>query len=299
MATEQLAAQPVQQHSTTRVRPVRIIVRILVYLFLAAAGIMFAFPFLWTLSSSLKTGPETHFFPPSLLPAVPQFQNYIYVWISQPLLRWILNSTFIIVVALPGMLISSTLVAYSFARFKYPAQSLLFMLLLSMLMLPFEVTVIPQYLIFQKIGWVNTYLPLTVPSWLGTSAFSIFLMRQFLMTLPRDLDEAAYVDGANSLQILWHVLIPLCGPVLATVAILGFLGYWNDFFGPYIYLNKEELFTMAIGLRYFQTIPEGTEGPKDHLLMAAAVISSLPAIILFFTSQRYFVRGIVTTGLKL
>lgn len=292
-------ATPAHARQAQRAAVQKFITRVFVYAILFIFGIMFAFPFFWTLSTSLKTGIETRVFPPELLPEIPQFQNYLQVWTSQPLMRWILNSAIIIGLAVPGTIISSILVAYSFARFRYPGQGVLFILLLSMLMLPFEVTLIPQYLMFHRLGWINTYLPLTVPAWFGTSAFSIFLLRQFIMTLPRDLDEAAHVDGANSLQILWHILIPLCGPVIATIAILNFLGHWNDFFGPFIYLNSESLFTMAIGLRYFQTIPDSTEGPKEHLLMAASIVSSLPAIILFFTAQRYFVRGIVTTGLKL
>jgi ABC-type glycerol-3-phosphate transport system permease component len=171
--------------------------------------------------------------------------------------------------------------------------------MLSTLMLPYEVTLIPQYIIYQKyFGWINTYWPLIIPSWLGGGAFTIFLMRQFLMTIPRDLDDAARVDGASSLQILWRILVPLCRPALATVAILEFLRQWNDFLGPVVYLNTPELFTMALGIRYFQTLAESTQDPKTHLLMTATIIMSLPAILLFFSCQRVFVRGIVMSGLK-
>ncbi len=173
------------------------------------------------------------------------------------------------------------------------------MMLLSTLMLPFEVTLIPQYLLFYKLGWIDTFLPLTVPAWFGSSAFTIFLLRQFFMTIPRDLDDAARVDGANSLQILWSIIVPLSRPALATVLILQFLSHWNDFLGPFIYLNNKSLFTMSLGLRYFQTVPDQLGESKDNLLMVATIIMTLPAIALFFAAQRYFVRGIVMTGLKM
>jgi ABC-type glycerol-3-phosphate transport system permease component len=271
----------------------------LAYVILLGLGILMGFPFLWTISSSLKTSPETQVFPPLILPAVPQWINYARVFAEQPIATWFLNSLTIAAIAIPGGVISGTLVAYSFARFTYPGRELLFIVLLSTLMIPYEVTLIPQYLVFVQIHWVNTFLPLTIPMWGGGGAFNIFLLRQFFMTIPRDLDDAASVDGASSFQILWNIIVPLSRPALATAAILLFLSTWNDFLGPFIYLNDPGLFTMSVGLRFFQTVPETTGEPKDNLLMAATVIMSLPAIALFFSAQRYFVRGIVMTGLKL
>ena len=271
----------------------------LTYLFLLIAGLMFAFPFIWTVTSSLKTPQEMQVFPPSILPAVPQWGNYAELWTTQPIARWILNSLIVVGVTVPGAIVSGSLVAYSFARFDYPGRGFFFALLLSTLMLPFEVTLIPQYLLFHQLGWIDTFLPLTVPSWFGNSAVTVFLLRQFFMTIPKDLDDAARVDGASSLRILWSIILPLSRSALATVAILQFLTHWNDFLGPLIYLNNRNLFTMSIGLRYFQTVPEQLGATKDHLLMGAAVIMTLPAILLFFAAQRYFVRGIVMTGLKL
>jgi ABC-type glycerol-3-phosphate transport system permease component len=269
------------------------------YAALAVLGVLMAFPFLWTITSSLKTAPETQFFPPLLFPTIPQWANYAVVFAEQPIATWFLNSAIIAGVAIPGAVITGTLVAYSFARFDYPGRELLFMVLLGTLLIPYEVTLIPQYLVFVQIHWVNTFLPLTVPAWGGGGAFNIFLLRQFFMTIPRDLDDAANVDGATSFQVLWNILIPLSRPALATAAILLFLSTWNDFLGPFIYLNDPTLFTMSVGLRFFQTVPETTGASKDNLLMAATVIMSIPAIILFFAAQRYFVRGIVMTGLKL
>ena len=271
----------------------------LTYAALIVCGILFCFPFFWTISTSLKTGLETRIVPPVFLPEAPQWENYLRLWEVQPVARWLLNSAVIIGAAVPGAVLSATFVAYAFARFDFPGRDFLFMVMLSTLMLPYEVTLISQYIIFQKyFGWINTFYPLIVPSWLGGGAFTIFLLRQFLMTLPRDLDDAARVDGANSFQILWRILVPLMRPALATVAILQFLQEWNDFVRPFIFLNSPQLFTMSVGLRFFQTLQESTQDPRTHLLMATTVVMSMPAILLFFSFQRYFVRGIVMTGLK-
>jgi multiple sugar transport system permease protein len=272
---------------------------VLTYVALGVCGVLFCFPFFWTISTSLKTGLETRIVPPVFFPEVVQWRNYISVWSAQPIARWLVNSTIIIVASVPGAVITATVVAYSFARFDFPGRGFLFMVMLSTLMLPYEVTLIPQYIIYQKyFGWIDTYWPLIVPNWLGGGAFTIFLLRQFLMTIPRDLDDAARVDGASSFQILWRILMPLCRPALATVAILQFLREWNDFLGPFVYLSSPGKFTMSLGLRFFQTLPESTQEPQTHLLMTATVLMSLPAILLFFSFQRYFVRGIVMTGIK-
>lgn len=271
------------------------------YSALLVLGLTFALPFLWTLSTSLMTGQETRAVPPQALPEIPQWTNYVRVWAEQPMGVWLRNSALIAVTTVPGAVITSTLVAYAFARFDFPGRGFLFMVMLSTLMLPYEVTLIPQYIIYQKyFGWVNTYWPLIIPSWVGGGAFTIFLIRQFLMTIPRDLDDAARVDGASSLQILWRILVPLCKPALATIAILHFLAGWNDFLGPFVYLNDQALFTMSLGLRFFQSVRGEAviAEPKENLLMAATVVMSVPVIVLFFSFQRYFVQGIVMSGIK-
>jgi ABC-type glycerol-3-phosphate transport system permease component len=169
------------------------------------------------------------------------------------------------------------------------------------MMLPGEVTIIPKFILFKELGWIDTFWPLIVPDFLAVNAFYVFLMRQFLLTIPRDFDEAAMIDGASPLRILWNVLLPLIQPALITVAILSFLAHWNDFFGPLIYLNSKENLTLSLGLRYFASTAlnfgDNVE-PRDHLLMAASLMAAAPAIALFFVAQRYFVRGIVMTGLK-
>lgn len=268
------------------------------YIVLTAAGLMFAFPLFWTASSSLQTWQELRSFEPHLLPSSPQWGNYVDVFTVVPYARWLANSFLIIAITIPGTIITATSTAYAFARFEFVGKNIWFVLMLGTMMIPRTVTLIPQYLLFFKIGWINTYIPLTIGAWLGGGAFMIFLLRQFIMTIPRDLDEAAIIDGAGPFRILGSVIMPLMKPALTTVAILTFLGDWNDFFGPFIYLNRQELFTAAVGLRTFQHIPLETTDPRDHLLMAAAAIMTIPVIILFVAAQRYFISGVVLTGLK-
>jgi len=200
-----------------------------------------------------------------------------------------------------GSVLSASVVAYSFARFRYPGRDLFFMVTLGTLMLPVEVTLIPQYLLFKQLGWLDTFLPLIVPFWLGGGAFNIFLMRQFFMSIPYDLDEAARIDGASSWRVFWQILLPLCKPAVATMATLGFISHWNSFLAPLIFINSESKYLVAVGLRYFSsgvTQGQAAARPQDHLLMGAALMVALPCLALFFLAQRYFVQGIVMSGIK-
>jgi multiple sugar transport system permease protein len=215
-----------------------------------------------------------------------------------PFGQFLLNSAKVAALAVLGQTLSATLVAYGFARFRFPLRGFLFALVLSTLLLPREVTWIPLFLLYKKLGWLDTLRPLIVPSFFGGGAFFIFLLRQFFLTLPRDLDEAAKIDGANSLQVLVRVLMPLARPALATAAIFSFLGHWNEFTEPLIFLNNARNFTVPLGLRYFQTLPNESQEPRDHLLMAASLICLAPCLIMFFTAQRQFVKGIVMSGIK-
>jgi ABC-type glycerol-3-phosphate transport system permease component len=268
------------------------------YVLLMIAALMFAFPLFWTVSSSLQTWQELRSFTPHLLPSNPQWGNYVEVFTTVPFLRWMLNSFLIVGITVPGTLITATLTAYSFARFNFVGKNVWFILMLGTMMIPSTVTLIPQYLLFFQLKLINTYVPLTIGSWLGGSAFMIFLLRQFLLSIPRDLDEAATIDGAGPFRILWEILMPLMKPALTTVAILQFLNEWNEFFSPFIYLNRIELFTASVGLRFFQYLPTETMDPRDHLLMASAAILTLPVLILFAAAQRYFISGVVLSGLK-
>ncbi len=259
-------------------------------------GIALMLPFYWALISSLKDGPEVRHIPIDWWPRVAQWHNYLDVWTVRYFGNWVFNSVFLTIVATAGTLVSSSLAGYAFARFRFPGRNLLFTLTLATLMLPGYVLLIPNYLLFWKLGWLNTYLPLTVPFWFG-SAFFIFLFRQFFMTIPIDLDEAARIDGASYPRILWSILLPLSAPVFATAAIIEGINQWNSFLRPLIILNKPETFPLSVGLRYFVVNP-GDNLPKDHLLMAASIMMTLPVIILFFIGQRQFVRGVVMSGIK-
>jgi len=250
---------------------------------------------------SLMTDVEVSSYPPRLFPADFQWHNYVRVWTEVPFGQWVLNSFFVVTLSVIGSILSATVVAYSFARFRFPGHNLLFLLMLSTLMLPDEVTLIPTYLLFRELKWLDTLKPLIVPSFFaagGGGAFGIFLMRQFLLGIPRELDEAAYVDGANSWHILWQILVPLSKPVLATIAVIGFISHWNQFLQPLIYLNTIEKFTLAVGIRSFQMGGMPNVLTMDHLLLAASVLMTLPPILLFFMAQSYFVQGITLSGIK-
>jgi ABC-type glycerol-3-phosphate transport system permease component len=272
--------------------------RVLLYILAIATSLMFMAPFFWTVSSSLKHVTEIFLFPPTWLPEVPQWDNYAEVWRRVPFATFTLNTIIITVLSVTGMLLTSSIVAYSFARFRYPGRDIFFLITLGTMMLPYEVTLIPTYLLFNRLGWLDTFLPLIVPYWFGGNAFSIFLMRQFFMTIPRELDDAARIDGANFIRIFWNILMPLSGPALATLAVIGFIANWNDFLGPLIFLESRSNFTIALGLRYFQNVAGLGGEPMHHLLMAASVTFTIPCIVIFFVAQRYFVQGIALSGVK-
>ncbi|MBV7335738.1 carbohydrate ABC transporter permease [Chloroflexi bacterium TSY] len=231
---------------------------------------------------------------------MPQPQNYPKVFEIVSWGTWTWNSVLVASLSTFGAVLTAAVVGYSFARFHYPGRYILFMITLSTMMLPVEVTLIPLYLMFAKIGWMDSYKPLIVPSFFGGSAFLIFLMRQFFMSIPIDLDEAARIDGASYLRIFWQILMPLSIPVSATAAVLTFMGQWNAFLHPFIFLNTKSKYTLAIGIRYFQSVAGFADDvePKFHLLMAGSVMMTVPVIVLFFVAQRYLVQGIVMSGIK-
>ena len=264
----------------------------------ALLGFLFLFPFLWSLVSSFKTPQDMYAYPPVIIPSVWKLDNYSDIFAAAPFATWYKNTLVIVGLATSGTVLTATVVAYGFARFEFRFKNFLFMLTLATLMLPSYVSLIPRYVLFYQLGMVNTFYPLWLPTWFGGSAFAIFLMRQFLLTLPRELDEAAVIDGASYFRILWEILVPLCKPALATLAILTILANWESFLDPVIFLQATEQFTIAVGLNYFKAVPDVSGRPTDQLLMAAAMTSVLPPILLFFSFQRYFVQGIVLSGLK-
>ena len=270
-------------------------------IFYVVAGLLTLFflgPFIWTVISSLKQPTEITTYPPIFVPESLQFGNYARAWTKVPFFTFYVNSFIVTILAVMGQVISATLVAYGFSRFRFPFRDAIFMLVIATLIVPWEVTIVPSFILYKWLGWLDTLKPLIVPYWLGGSPFYIFLLRQFFMGIPREFDEAAEIDGANSFRVLWQILVPLCIPALTTVAIFSFLQHWNEFIQPLIFLNSPENFTVSLGLRFFQTVPSDPGEPKEHLLMAAAVIASIPCILLFFAAQRFFVRGIVMSGIK-
>lgn len=293
-------ARPVALPQMRSARLQRQLGRMVLYVVVVGAAIIFTLPFLWTLLSSLKTPGELFAYPPVWLPKVPQPQNYTEVFQRVTFARWLANSALVALLATVGAVISSALVGYSFARFRYPGRDFIFVITLSTMMLPVEVTLIPLYLLFTKIGWLDSYKPLVVPSYFGGGAFLIFLMRQFFMSIPKDLDEAARIDGASYLRIFGQILMPLSVPALATAAIITFMGHWDSFLYPFIFLNDKLKFTVAVGIRYFQSVAGNADSMEhtEHLLMAASIMMTAPIILLFFLAQRFFIRGIVMSGIK-
>ncbi|PTX64961.1 carbohydrate ABC transporter membrane protein 2 (CUT1 family) [Melghirimyces profundicolus] len=259
---------------------------ILPHAVLSLVGLFFLFPFIWLLLNSVKTPQEIFTIPPKLWPEEFQWQNYVKAFQSMPFFGYVLNTLFLVFANIVGQLFSAPLVAYSLAKIRWKGRGVVFALVLATVILPPQVTMIPMYIIFAKLDWVNTYLPLILPSFFGT-AFNIFLVRQFLLGIPNELSDAARIDGASEFRIYWQIMLPLLMPPLATIAIFTFQGVWHDFFGPLIYLNDERLWTISVGLQGFLQ----EHGAQWELLMAAATMFTLPSVIVYFIGQRYFIQA--------
>jgi multiple sugar transport system permease protein len=260
---------------------------------LIVCGIVFLVPFAWLVSTSLKADPQIFVFPPIWMPRPVLWRNYAEALRYIHFLTYLRNTTYICVLVVVGTAVSSSLVAYSFSRLRWPGRDALFLVALATMMVPFQVTLIPLVILFERMGWIGSFRPLWVPAFLG-SAFFIFLLRQFFMTIPQELSDAARIDGASEFDIYWRVILPLAKPALATVILFAFIGAWNDFLGPLIFLSDESNYTLALGLQQFQSQHES----EWAYLMAVSTVISLPVIVLFFFTQRTFIRGIALTGLK-
>lgn len=271
--------------------------RAAVWLVLVTGACVMSLPFLWLVSSSLKTELAVFRYPPQWIPHPPQFQNYVEAWTHRPFGLYLQNTFVIMALCQIGILVSASLCAYGFARIDFPGRDGWFVVVLATLMLPPIVTMIPQYVIFSRMGWVNTILPLTVPAFFGGGAFNIFLFRQFFRTLPLELADAARIDGAGEFGIYTRIMLPLAKPALATVAVFTFIAVWNDFMGPLLYLSRNpDGFTVALGLAMFRAAFLGRT--RWDLLMAASTMMLLPMIVMFFLAQRQFIQGIQFTGIK-
>jgi len=265
----------------------------LIYLLLILGAVAYTIPFLWMLSTSLTEPGRALDLPPRWIPHPVVVGNYARAWTALPFGDFTRNSVIYALASVVGDVLSCSLVAFGFARIAFRGRTFWFTVVLATLMLPSQVTLIPQFIMFKHLGWLDTLLPLIVPTFFG-QAFYIFLLRQFFLTLPMELDAAARIDGANPAQIYWWVIMPLARPALATVAIFSFIYHWNDFFGPLIYLTTPETMTIAVGLQMFR----GQWGTDFSLLMAASILAVLPSVVLFFLAQRTFIQGIALTGMK-
>lgn len=261
-------------------------------------GLFFAFPLVWALFSSFKTSAELFSYPPKLLPENFQWGNYRKMFQEIPFARYLLNSLTVALLSVVGDILSCSLVAYGFVRFRFPLRRTLFMLVLASLMLPDEVVIIPQFLLFRELGWLDSLRPLIAPAFVAYSGFNVFLFRQFFLGLPNDLDDAAMLDGASSLRIWWSIYLPLSKPVIATVGVLSFLYHWNDFLRPLIYLNQRENFTLTLGLQAFAGTATTSQQPQQQLLMAAAVMMTVPVVLLFALMGRYITSGLSLAGVQ-
>ncbi len=268
--------------------------RVLGYTILIALSCIFLIPFVWSLSASFKSLLQVYAVPPVWIPKPIHWENYVRIFKLLPLLRFFWNTIVITTLSVVGQILSASLVAYAFARLRWPLRDFFFILLLSTMMLPTQVTLIPQFLLYQYLGWMDTYLPLIVPHFLGVSAFSIFLLRQFFKSVPLELEEAARIDGSSFFRTFWTIILPLSKPALATIVILTFIQKWNEFMPPLIYLQTYEKFPISLGINMFKDVYSSL----PHYIMATSMVALVPILILFFVAQKYFVKGIMLSGLK-
>lgn len=260
---------------------------------MGALTVLFLFPFYWTFVTAIKAKSELLTWPPLFWPEVAQWGNFAKAWAAQPFATFLWNSVLVTGLSTLGQLISCSLVAFGFARFAFPGRNFLFMVLLLAMMIPWDVTMIPLYMEFNWLGWINTLKPLIVPAWFG-SPFFIFMLRQFIMTVPKELDEAAKMDGANMVQIWWKVHLPLMAPALALVGVFQVLAAWNDYLGPLIFLNDQSKYTLSLGLAQFR----GLHNTDLTSLAAMTVILCLPPLVLFLMAQRQIMESSLSSGIK-
>lgn len=279
---------------TQRLRP-GTLSNMLVLLLLTAGALIITVPFYWMISTSLKAQGNLYLYPPQWIPDPFVWNNFKEVWDTVPFATFTKNTAVIVTLVMIGTLLSCSFSAYGFARLRAPGRDIIFIGVLATLMLPTAVTLVPTYIAFNKLGWTNSILPLVVPSFFG-APFFIFLLRQFYLSIPKDIEESGRIDGANAFRIWWDLMLPLTKPALATVAVFTFFATYNDFFGPLIYLNDQSKHTIAVGLSYFTG--SRNVGPQMHLLMAMTLMATIPTLIVFLFAQRYFVQSIVTTGIK-
>lgn len=271
--------------------------RVALYLTLLLGACCTVLPFIWLVRSALMTADQIFIAPPEWIPHPFEWSNFSGALTAQPFGRYFLNTMIIEVIAVLGTVVTCAIAAFSFARLRWTGRNIVFGILLTSLMLPYAVTIVPTFIMWQTIGALDTFAPLTVPAWFAGAAggvFNVFLLRQFFLTIPFELDEAAYIDGATPWRVFWQIIMPLSRPAIVVVSIFTFIAVWNDFLGPLLYLNDDRLYTLALGLASFQGIYNAQWG----YLMAASAVVIAPIIALFFFAQRHFIEGVTLTGVK-
>ena len=266
----------------------------IIYIILLFISFVCLVPFYWMIRSSLMDMSQIFTMPPIWIPKPIKFSNYKEALTMLPFGRYFLNTLFVVVFTVLGTVITSSLCAYSFSRIEWKGRDTVFGILLTAMMIPFAVTLIPTFIGWQKLGVVNSYAPLIVPAWFGGRVFNVFLLRQFFRTIPKELDEAARIDGAGHFTIYSKIIMPLSKPSLIVVSLFSFMGSWNDFLGPLVYLNDGDKFTLSLGLMQFQ----GMYSAQWQYMMAAATVVLIPIVIIFFIGQKYFIEGISMSGMK-
>jgi ABC-type glycerol-3-phosphate transport system permease component len=272
----------------------RMVWLVVIYSLLVILAVVFTTPLIWLLSTSLKDDAQMAAWPPVWIPNPLRWDNFWLAWTSGNFGLYFLNSTVIAISATIGQLLTASMAAFGFARLRFPGREFLFSILLATLMLPYVVTLIPTFVLFKNLGWLDSFKPLIVPAYFGGGAFFIFLLRQFFRTLPPEIFEQAIIDGASSYRIYAQIMLPLSKPALSTVAIFGFMSHWNDFLAPLIYINSPEKFTLTLGLRRFMSLTD----VRFQEMMAMALLMTLPVLLVFFFFQQYFIQGVVMSGLK-
>jgi multiple sugar transport system permease protein len=267
------------------------------HLSLIIVVLLFAAPYIWALSSSLKPEGQLFTYPPQFIPHPITFSNYKVLFDDFPFGRWLLNSVIISALYVTGAVTSCSMAAYALARLRWPGRKLMFALTIASMILPYQVTMVPLYLIFRHLGWINTWFPLWVPAWLGVP-FYIFLLRQFFLTIPKEIEEAAMVDGAGRLRIFLYVILPTSKPALTTVAVFALLNSWSDFIGPLIYIQSTSRMPLSLGLEFLNTSGQFIGQQLWGVMMAGSVITLLPMLLVFLVLQKQFVRGITMGALK-
>ena len=279
----------------------RLVGQVLVYILLVAVGFMLAVPFLWLVSSSFKTETDAFRIPPSFIPRPVEWGNYAAGLTDFPFVRSTINTLIIVVWVMVGTVLSASLVAYGFARVRFPGRTALFILVLSTMMIPTHVTLIPQYLLFRELKWLDSFKPLIVPHFFGGGAFYVFLLRQFFLTIPLDYDDAARIDGCGTFGVFLRIILPLSKPALGTMAIFTFMSQWNAFFEPLIYLNRFETQPLAVALTTWVQTAHGSTSMHYVpwvAIMAVSTLIALPPVMVFFFAQRHFIQGVVVSGMK-